>query len=118
MAKKKVYYTAIEHAIINALDYGKRNAVSRDCLVTATRCADRTVRNHIEKLRTEKGLVIASLPRSSGYYFAATYEELEEYRNLCLSRERAEKKKRIAAEKEMKKWKTQQLFDFSGGNNE
>lgn len=118
MAKKKVCYSKTESAIIGVLGYGKQNAVSRMRLMNSASCADRTVRNHIEKLRTENGLVIASLPKSKGYYFAATYEELEEYRNLCLSRERAEKKKRVAAEKEMKKWKTQQLFDFSRGNYE
>lgn len=118
MVKKKVHYSKTESAIISALGYGKQNAVSRTRLINATSCSDRTVRNYIEKLRTENGLVIASLPKSKGYYFASTFEELEEYRNLCLSRERAEKKKRVAAEKEMKKWKTQQLFDFSGGYHE
>ena len=116
--KKKIFYNPSEQAIISALGYGKQNAVSRNKLAVLTNKSDRTMRTTIEKLRTEKGLVIASLPNKKGYYFAATYEELEAYRNLCLSRERAEKKKRVAAEKEMRKWKSQQLFDFSGDCHE
>ncbi len=61
--------------IVKYIPFGKENAISRDKLVAATGCSDRTMRDLINKAR--KRVVIINIQNGSGYY-RPTDEDKEE----------------------------------------
>lgn len=71
--------------ILNAIPYGKENAISRTELTLRLNIEDRMLRKAIETLR-KRGEIILSSSHSKGYWRSDDVNEIERYLNECDSR--------------------------------
>lgn len=68
--------------ILNAIPYGRENAVSRAEVVRRTGLCDRTVRDEIKKLNSElvkHGEAILSSSGKNGYWRSSNLSEMKQY---------------------------------------
>lgn len=79
--------TKLQQLILDNVSYGKENAITkRELMKKCGIINERHVRNLIEDLRSNHGILICSSSKRSGYYYPREKEEAIEFQKEMIAR--------------------------------